>query len=194
MPAQRGPWQVLDSRAVYANPWITVREDRVIQPDGRPGIYGVVQCNPAVGVVALTAEGQVCLVGQYRYPLDEYSWEIVTGYSEPGEDVLAAAQRELREETGLTATRWTSLGRCHISNSVTDQVGYLYLAEGLEQGAAAPEPTEELSVKVVPLAEALALAQSSGIVQAFSLVGLYRAAWQHPLRLVAAATDGPPAS
>lgn len=174
--AHRGPWQCLDSREVYANPWIRVREDRVIQPDGRPGIYGVVECNPAVGVVAITPEGDVYLVGQYRYALDAYSWEIVTGYSEPGEDFLAAAQRELREETGLTASSWTSLGSCHISNSVTNQIGHLYLAQRLEQGVASPEPTEALSVKVVPLREAMVSAQSSEIVQAFSLVGLYRAA------------------
>ena len=176
MPVQRGPWQCLDSRVVYTNPWITVREDRVLQPDGRPGIYGVVECNPAVGVVALTDDGRVYLVGQYRYALDEYSWEIITGYSEPGEEVLTAAQRELREETGLAAAVWTSLGRCHISNSVTDQTGFLYLAEELTQGDAAPEPTEALTVKAVPLVEAIVSAQSSEIVQAFSLVGLFRAA------------------
>jgi 8-oxo-dGTP pyrophosphatase MutT (NUDIX family) len=176
LPEQRGPWQCLDSRVAYTNPWITVREDRVIQPDGRPGVYGVVECNPAVGVVALTADGHVYLVGQYRYPMDEYSWEIVTGYTEPGEDLLIAAQRELREETGLTASNWTSLGHCHISNSVTNQIGHLYLAQGLESGVAAPEPTENLTVKAVPLREAMELAQSSEIVQAFSLVGLYRAA------------------
>jgi 8-oxo-dGTP pyrophosphatase MutT (NUDIX family) len=174
--ARRGPWKCLESRVVYANPWITVREDRVIRPDGRPGIYGVVECQPAVGVVALTPDGQVYVVGQHRYALDVYSWEIVTGYCEPGEDVLAAAQRELREETGVTAALWTSLGCCHISNSVTDQVGHLFLAQGLERGMAAPEPTEELSVKVMPLREAMMSAQSSEIVQAFSLVGLYRAA------------------
>ena len=169
-------WRRLDSRVAYANPWITVREDRVIQPNGALGIYGVVECNPAVGVVALTPDGHVYLVGQYRYAMDEYSWEIVTGYTEPGENLLLAAQRELREETGLTANCWTSLGHCHISNSVTNQVGHLYLALGLEAGEAAPEPTEALSVKTVPLGEALEMAQASRIVQAFSLVGLYRAA------------------
>jgi 8-oxo-dGTP pyrophosphatase MutT (NUDIX family) len=177
-PEQRGPWKALGSCEVYRNPWMRVREDRVLRPDGQPGIYGVVEMTPAIGVVALTPERRVYLVGQHRYPLDEYSWEIVTGYSAEHEDALAAAQRELLEEAGLAAARWTPLGRCHISNSVTNQVGWLYLAEDLTQGAAQPDETEALSVRTVPLPEALALAQASGIVQAFSLVGLYRA-WHY---------------
>jgi 8-oxo-dGTP pyrophosphatase MutT (NUDIX family) len=178
---QRGPWRVLGTRRVYANPWMRVREDQVLRPNGTPGIYGVVEFVPAVGVVALTADEQVYLVGQYRYPTDGYSWEIVTGYADPSEELVRSAQRELREEAGLTAGAWTSLGQCHISNSVTDQVGHLYLARELTLGEAQPDETEELSVRSVPLAQALAMAQASEIVQAFSLVGLYRA-WHllHP--------------
>jgi 8-oxo-dGTP pyrophosphatase MutT (NUDIX family) len=105
----------------------------------------------------------------------------VTGYADPSEALVRSAQRELREEAGLTAGAWTSLGQCHISNSVTDQVGYLHLARELTVGEAQPDETEELSVRTVPLAQALAMAQASEIVQAFSLVGLYRA-WHllHP--------------
>ena len=172
---RRGPWQVLGTRQVYANPWMRVREDQVLRPNGAPGIYGVVEFVPAVGVVALTADEQVYLVGQYRYPTDGYSWEIVTGYADPAEELVRSAQRELREEAGLSAGTWTSLGQCHISNSVTDQVGHLYLARELTVGEAQPDETEELSVRTVPLAQALAMAQASEIVQAFSLVGLYRA-------------------
>lgn len=175
MTARRGPWQVRGSREVYRNPWIRLREDQVLRPDGQPGIYGVVECNPAVGVVALTPDERVYLIGQYRYPTEEYSWEVVTGYSDAGEDPATAAARELREEAGLAAARWDGLGRCHISNSVTDQVGYLYLARELRAVGAAPDGTEELAVQAVPLAEALRRAQASAIVQAFSLVGLYRA-------------------
>ena len=177
-PQRRGPWQILGTREVYRNPWIRVREDQVIRPDGSPGIYGVVEFTPAVGVVAIRPDESVYLVGQYRYPTDCYSWEIITGYSDAGEDVLAAAQRELREEAGLTAGRWTPLGECHISNSVTDQLGYLFLAQDLVEGEAMPDATEQLAVKTVPLAEALSMAQDSEIAQAFSLVGVYRA-WHH---------------
>ena len=174
-PQRRGPWQVVSTREVYQNPWIRVREDQVIRPDGHPGIYGVIEFTPAVGVVAIRPDERVYLVGQYRYPTDCYSWEIITGYSDAGEDALAAAQRELREEAGLTAHRWTPLGECHISNSVTDQRGYLFLAQDLVAGEAAPDATEQLAVRTAPLADALRMARDSEIVQAFSLVGLYRA-------------------
>jgi 8-oxo-dGTP pyrophosphatase MutT (NUDIX family) len=177
-PARRGPWQVTGTREVYRNPWMRVREDAVLRPNGSPGIYGVVEFVPAVGVVALTPDERVYLVGQYRYTVEEYSWEIITGYSTPGEDLRLGAARELQEEAGLTAARWTPLGRCHISNSVTDQIGYLFLAQDLLAGAPAPDETEELALTTVPLDEALRRAQESEIVQAFSLVGLYRA-WHH---------------
>lgn len=178
MVERRGPWQVRSSREVYRNPWIRLREDQVLRPDGRPGIYGVVECTPAVGIVALTPEERVYMVGQYRYPTQCDSWEIVTGYSDVGEELQVAAARELREEAGLTAACWTPLGHCHISNSVTNQVGNLYLAQDLTTGGAMPDDTEALTVQTVPLAQALDRAQASEIVQAFSLVGLYRA-WRH---------------
>src|SRR5205085_1690176 len=140
MSSQRGPWRVLGTRPIYENPWIRVREDRVIRPDGQPGIYSVVEFQPAVGIVALTENEQIYLVGQYRYPTETYSWEFVSGYCEPGEDLLEAAKRELREEAGLTATEWTALGHSEISNSSTDQVGYIYLARGLTAGEPHPDP------------------------------------------------------
>jgi 8-oxo-dGTP pyrophosphatase MutT (NUDIX family) len=163
---------------VYANPWIRVREDSVLRPDGAPSIYGVVEFEPAVGVVALDGDGSVYLVGQYRYPTDGYSWEIVTGYADAGEDILEAAKRELREEAGLEAADWQPLGHVEISNSVTDQVGFLFLGTGLTAVAAAPDGTEQLEVRCLPLREAVAAAQSGAIFDGFSLAGLYRA-WHY---------------
>jgi len=165
----------LASRFVYQNQWIRVREDAVLRPDGRRGIYGVVEMGPCVGVVALTSDGEVYLVGQYRYPTETYSWEIIAGGADAGEDLLAAARREMREETGVAAARLTSLGTCQISNGVTDQVGHLYVAEGLTAGAAMPDATEQLAVRVVPLAEAMAMVERDELNDAFSVVGLYRA-------------------
>lgn len=181
-PQRRGPWQVLSSREVYRNPWIRVREDQVLRPNGSPGIYGVIESPPALGVVALDEAGRTYLVGQHRYTVDEYSWEIPTGSGIPGEPPLESAARELREETGLAASRWTDLGRVQVSNSVTDQIGHLYLAEGLTQGEAAPDETEDLAIRLVPFQEAVDDAIAGRISQAFSVVGLLRA-W-HYLRQV----------
>src|SRR5215210_250185 len=108
MDLSRNPWIRKTSRRVYENAWISVREDEVVRPDGQPGIYGVVEMQTwALGVVALDDGGQTYLVGQYRYPLELYSWEIPEGGGSPGLSPLESASRELREETGLTAERWT---------------------------------------------------------------------------------------
>ena len=180
MNQDRNPWTTLGSRPIYENPWIAVREDRVLRPDRQPGIYGVVHFRHlAIGVVPLTDDGQTILVGQYRYPLDLYSWEIPEGGGESGVDPLESAQRELREETGLTAARWTYLGEAHLSNSATDEAACIFLAEELTEGVAAPEGTEELRVRRVPFARAVAMALTGEISDALAVIGLLRA--QHYL-------------
>src|SRR4051794_18359940 len=119
-PDRSNPWTTLGSRAVYDNPWVAVREDRVVRPDGKPGVYGVVHFkNRAVGVLPVDGEGRVWLVGQYRYPIGEYSWEIPEGGGPSGEDPEETARRELREETGLVAGRVEQIATAHLSNSVT---------------------------------------------------------------------------
>lgn len=176
MDPARNPWRRLRSRDVYQNPWIGVREDAVIRPDGQPGIYGVVHFhNWAVGIVPLTEDGQTVLVGQYRYPLDSYSWEIPEGGTEPAGSPLDGARRELIEETGIRAERWTYLGEAHLSNSVSDEVGCVFLAEQLTFGEAEPEGTEELQLARVPLRRAVEMALSGEISDALSIVGLLRA-------------------
>lgn len=175
-PEQRGPWQRLSSRPIYANPWIAVREDEVIRPDGNPGIYGVVEFQSwAIGVVPLAENGDTFLVGQYRYTLGCYSWEIPEGGGARTETPLAAAQRELREETGISAARWTYLGEAHLSNSATDEVGCVFLAEDLTLGEAEPDGTEELRLWRLPFADAVQMALTGEISDALAVVGLLRA-------------------
>lgn len=170
---QRNPWRRLSSREIYANDWIGVREDRVIRPDGAEGIYGVVQFrNRAIGVLAVEEDGSLYLVGQYRYTLDKYSWEIPEGGCPEGEEPLSAARRELEEETGLRAERWTHLGQAHLSNSVTDELAIWYLAEGLTQGPDCPEGTEELCVRRVPFPEALEMVLTGKITDAVSMMAI----------------------
>jgi 8-oxo-dGTP pyrophosphatase MutT (NUDIX family) len=170
------PWQVISTALQYQNPWITVREDQVINPGGGRGIYGVVSMkNKAIGIVPLDAEGNTWLVGQYRYTLNEYSWEIPMGGGPIELDVLESAQRELREETGLLAQRWTTISRIHTSNSVTDEEGFIFLAEELEQGDVEPEETEELRLWKLPLAEAIRMVMDDRITDAISVAGLLKA-------------------
>jgi 8-oxo-dGTP pyrophosphatase MutT (NUDIX family) len=172
-PVENGPWTRRSRRVAYANPWLTVWHDDVVRPDGQPGIYGVVHFeNVAAGVVAIDAEDRVALVGQHRYTLDEYSWEIPEGGVPEGEDPLPGAQRELREETGVDAAEWRLLSRVHLSNSVSDEVAYLYLATGLQHGEATPDGTEALEVRWMPFDEVLAMTADGRITDAMSVLAI----------------------
>lgn len=168
----KNPWQTLSSREVYDNPWIKIREDQVVRPDGEPGIYGVVHYkNVAIGILPVE-DGQIYLVGQYRYPLDQYSWEIPEGGCPEGEDLLAAAQRELAEETGLRADKWKLMGEAHLSNSVSDERAVWFLATGLTQGEQEPEGTELLNIRRVPISQVLSMALTGEITDALSLLAI----------------------
>lgn len=176
LPNGLNPWQVRGSRVIYQNPWLRVREDQVIRADGAPGIYGVVEFqNIAIGVVPVTDNGETFLIGQWRYPLGQYSWEIPEGGGSFSQTPLASAQRELREEVGVTASEWIDLGGFHLSNSVTDEVGRVFLARELTIGDAEPEGDEVLAVQRVPLTEAYTMAMDGRITDGVSIIGLSRA-------------------
>jgi 8-oxo-dGTP pyrophosphatase MutT (NUDIX family) len=167
------PWTTLASRLVYENPWIAVREDRILRPDGQPGIYGVVHFkHRAVGILPVDARGRIWLVGQYRYTLGRYSWEIPEGGSTEAEPVEETARRELREETGLTAGRLELLTVAHLSNSVSDEVGYIFRGTELVTGSSEPEGTERLQVRRVEWAEAWDMLRSGAITDSMSVIAL----------------------
>lgn len=177
--ASENPWRRISSREIYDNHWISVREDEVIRPNDRPGIYGVVEFkNWAIGIVPVTDDGDTFLVGQYRYTLNQYSWEIPEGGGPKAVSPLESARRELREETGIQAARWTYLGEIHTSNSVTDEVGFIFLTQGLRFGSSNPDETEKLEVRRLPLEEAVRMALSGEISDSLAVAGLTRA-WHY---------------
>ena len=171
------PWRRLARQIAYDNAWITVWHDDVVRPDGQPGIYGVVHYRArSIAVIALDEQDHVILVGQYRYPLNRYSWELPQGGGLPEEEPLAAAKRELREETGFSAANWEEILVAHMSNAITDEETILYLARGLTEGIPEPEGSEKLQVRRVPFAEALAKVERGEITDAPSMIGLLRMA------------------
>jgi 8-oxo-dGTP pyrophosphatase MutT (NUDIX family) len=170
---EANPWKTLSSRAVYENPWIDVREDRVIRPDGLPGIYGVVHFkNRAVGVLPVDRDGAIWLVGQHRYPLDAYSWEIPEGGCPETESPEETARRELREETGLVAGRLELVATSHLSNSVSDELGYVFRATELVEGSDEQEGTERIAVRRVPWEEAWRMYKSGQITDSLSVIAI----------------------
>jgi 8-oxo-dGTP pyrophosphatase MutT (NUDIX family) len=167
----------ISSREVYQNPWVSVRHEEVLKPNGEPGVYGVAHFkSKAAAVVPLDNDGHIWLVGQYRYTLEEYSWEIPMGGGELEGDSLDAAKRELKEETGLIASKWANLGKLHTSNSVTNEFGYMYLAEDLTMGESEPDDTEILELKKVSLIEAVMMVMDSEITDSLSVAAILKVA------------------
>jgi 8-oxo-dGTP pyrophosphatase MutT (NUDIX family) len=171
------PWKLLDSRVPYENRWIRLREDSVLRPDGRPGIYGVIELRPSVAIVALNERKEIVLVGQWRYPTDRYSWEVPRGGSNEGEsDLLGAARRELLEETGVEADDWTELGDLDLCNGVLRAEERLYLATSLRRGASRADPEESIETRWVPLEEAVGMVMRNEIREATSAAAILRVA------------------
>ena len=180
MPQEKtkNPWTTLSGEMKYENKWIAVTEYQVLNPSGGKGIYGKVHFkNKAIGIIPLDNDLNTWLVGQFRYTLNEWSWEIPEGGGPFDFSPLDCAKRELKEETGLIAKKWTQLMRLHTSNSVTDEEGFIFIAEDLEQGESALEETEAgLKVWKLPFREALQMVIDGKITDSLSVMGILMAA------------------
>jgi 8-oxo-dGTP pyrophosphatase MutT (NUDIX family) len=169
------PWTVLAEQTVYDNPWIRVTAYDVLNPSGGKGIYGKVHFkNLAIGVIPIDEDWNTWLVGQYRFVLNAYSWEMPEGGGPLGIDPLESAQRELLEETGLVAEEWTEIQRLHLSNSVSDELSILYLARNFTQQAPAPEETEQLVVRKVPFDEVCRMVEEGKITDAMTVTAVLK--------------------
>ena len=170
-----GPWTTLSSSLKYENHWIRVTEHQVITPVGKPGIYGTVRFrSPGVGVVPIDALGYTWLVGQHRYPLRRYSWEIPAGGVEPGEKPQEAAARELTEEVGLRAASWLALLSVDFSTGITDEAGYAFLAWDIQPAETAPDSAEHIEIRRLPFSAALAMIDTGEIRDLLSVASLQK--------------------
>jgi 8-oxo-dGTP pyrophosphatase MutT (NUDIX family) len=173
----KNPWTVLSQTVPYENPWIRVDHHEVLNPSGGGGIYGTVHFkNNAIGVVPIDEAGHLVMVGQYRFPIGCYSWEIPEGGGPLGGSILESAQRELREEAGLVASNWSEILGMDLSNSVTDERGTAFLAWDLKVVAAQPEDTEQLQVARVPFWRAVERVKRGEIRDSLTVAALYRVA------------------
>lgn len=172
-PARNNPWQTLSTELEFENAWFTITTHDTVAPDGTRPRYGKISFkNRAVAILPLDADRHIWLVGQWRFPLGEYSWELPMGGAPRSESLEAAALRELKEETGLSATRLQQILKVHTSNSVTDEEGYVFLAEGLTAGDTEFGDTEQLQIRRLPLTEALAMAMDGRITDGISVAGI----------------------
>ncbi len=175
MNEQQNPWTILGEKNIYDNEWISLTEYNVLNPSGGKGIYGKVHFkNFAIGIIALDDDMNIYLVGQYRFPINQYSWEIPEGGGPFTDDPLDSAKRELLEEAGLKAENWMKILVMHLSNSVTDECCEIYLAGKLSQHTAVPDETEKLSIKKMPFEDAYKMVQSGEITDSVSVAAIMK--------------------
>ena len=173
---EQNPWITKSTETKYDNPWIRLDESQVINPAGNDGIYGVVHFkNRAMAIIPLDEENNTWIVGQFRYTTNTYEWEVIEGGVPEGEDLLEGAKRELEEEAGLIANDWTMIiDGCQLSNSVSDEIGYAYVAKGLTMTATNPEETEQLQIRKLPFDKLVVMVMSGEIKDLLSVAAVLK--------------------
>jgi 8-oxo-dGTP pyrophosphatase MutT (NUDIX family) len=172
---EQSPWKTLSSELVYESPWIGIIKNEVIHPSGKPGIYSTIKFkNKAIGIIPIDAERHTWIVGQFRYPVDGYSWEIPEGGGNPDVPYEASAARELMEETGIRAGKLTPLMTMHLSNSASDEESIVFVATDLSFGQAEPEETEVLQVKRIHFDTLYDMVMSNQITDAITVAAVLK--------------------
>lgn len=172
---KKNPWKTVKSEVTYDNPWIKITEHQTINAAGGDGIYGVVHFkNIAIGIIPLDEDYNTWLIGQYRYPLQQYSWEICEGGGSHQDDVLDSAKRELLEELGIKANDWTNIMDVHLSNSVTDETGVIYVAKGLSYHTPEPEEGEILQIKKIPFNDVYQMVMNGHLTDSLTVAGILK--------------------
>ena len=173
---KKNPWIIESSTSIYDNPWINLTEFNVINPNNGSGIYGKVHFkNTAIGILVLDKNYDTWLVGQYRFPIDRYSWEIPEGGGPLGISPLESAKRELKEETGIIAKSWSTLLEMDLSNSVSDEESIVFVATDLTFGESQPEETEQLQVKKLPFNEVYKMVMDGNIRDSITVASVLKA-------------------
>lgn len=171
----KNPWIVKSKKIVYDNAWVQIQHHEVINPSGGNGVYGVVHLkNYAIGIIPIDENGYTWLVGQYRYPLDVYSWELPEGGGPLEDDPLESAKRELREEVGITANKWTKIMDIHTSNSITDELGFVYVAQDLTFGETEHEEVEEIVIRKVHFNELVDMIMNGQITDSITIASVLK--------------------
>lgn len=174
--AHLNSWKTRGVKKIFESPWIELEVHDVINPSGNKGIYNVIKFKHwAIGILPVDEQGYTYLVGQWRYPLNQYSWEIPEGGGSLNIPPIESAQRELLEETGLVAQNFEELLRLHTSNSVTDELAIVFLATNLQQKQSMPEETEDITIKKVHMREALELVMNNEITDSISVAAILKA-------------------
>lgn len=169
------PWKIIKTEEIYDSPWIKLIRHEVIHPSGNHGVYSVTHFkNLAIGVLPLDDKKNTWLVGQYRFPLNKYSWEIPEGGGALDISPVESAMRELKEETGIIAKEFTEIQRMYLSNSATDELAILYVAKGLSFGEAHPEESEELNCIKIPFEEVYKKVLSGEITDSLTVVAVLK--------------------
>lgn len=166
------PFQTLSSRVVWSCPWYQVRQDEILTPDGKPGVYNVIEKTDAVWIVPITLKRRIAMIYQFRYTVGEWGWEIPAGSLKPGQTAAEAAREELLEEVGGVADRLDYIGRFFLANGICNEAGHIFLATGVRLGPTRHEAAEVMSVHLKPLSEALEMARAGRISDGPSALAL----------------------